>query len=102
MQWWPRLAGGRGRTSTVTGTVDVNFGTVWDYDNETLTYDLLRDSSSTPLATVDVRTNFWTLPRRTLRDTTGPSGTTHTYRVRIKDKFGNILYSLRSDPIQIK
>ena len=38
-------------TSPSPGTVSVRFGTAWDYDNETLTYDLFRDDANTAVKT---------------------------------------------------
>ena len=35
-------------TSFAAGTARVGFGTAWDYDNESLTYDVLRDNGGHP------------------------------------------------------
>lgn len=82
-------------TRTGSGSISVSFGTAWDYDNQTLTYELLRDGGTTPVRSTTVATNFWTLPTRTLTDTV-PPGTTHTYQVRVKDALGNTVLSPRS------
>jgi len=44
------------------GTVRVSFGSAWDMDNETLTYDVLRNNS-TWVSSQTAKSNFWTLPR---------------------------------------
>jgi len=50
-------------TRTGPGTIKVTFGTAWDYHNNRLTYDLLRDGNTTaPVYTTTVSTNLWTLP----------------------------------------
>jgi hypothetical protein len=87
-------------TSRSAGTVTVTFGTAWDYDNELLTYDVLRDNA-TVVATRQVRTNFWTLPTVTVTDTGLVPGSTHSYQVRIKDPSGNTLLSPRSATVTV-
>jgi PKD repeat protein len=79
----------------------VTFGTAWDYDNEQLTYELLRDGGSTPVNTTNIKSNFWTLPRGTLTDTAVPGGS-HTYRVRIRDPLGNASLSPVSNSVTVK
>jgi len=88
-------------TSTTPGTVTVTFGTAWDYDNELLTYDLMRDGGAVPVYTTTVRSNFWTLPTQSYVDTSLVSGSTHTYRVRVKDTFGNTVWSPTSNTVTI-
>ena len=88
-------------TSTTAGQVTVTFGTAWDYDNELLTYELLRDGT-TVVASKQVRTNFWTLPDQTLTDTGAASGSSHYYQVRVKDPFGNVIRSPKSDTITVR
>jgi hypothetical protein len=85
-------------TSPSPGTVQVTFGTAWDYDNATLSYELLRDGGSTAVSTTTITSNFWTLPTGTLTDSSVPAGT-HTYQVRIKDPFGNTLMSPKSNAV---
>ena len=48
--------------SFAAGTARVGFGTAWDYDNESLTYDVFRDNGATPVYTTSIKSNFWTLP----------------------------------------
>ncbi|HEX8509809.1 MAG TPA: hypothetical protein VF635_09995 [Propionibacteriaceae bacterium] len=87
-------------SSPAPGAAAVTFGTAWDYDNELLTYELLRDSGTTPVASASVKSNFWTLPTKKLTDTTAPAGS-HTYRVRITDPQGNTLMSPVSNPVTV-
>ena len=86
-------------TRTSSGTVNVTFGTAWDYDNNTLTYEVLRDGGTTPVYTTTISTNFWTLPTRSFTNSGLAPGSTHTYRVRIKDPFGNTLMSPVSNTV---
>jgi PKD repeat protein len=86
-------------TSPSAGTVSVSFGAAWDYDNETLTYDLFRDDANTAVKT-DIKSNFWTLPTGTMTDTAVPAGS-HVYQVRIKDPFGNTLWSPISNSVTV-
>jgi hypothetical protein len=87
-------------TSPSPGTATVTFGTAWDYDNETLTYDVFRDGT-TIIRSLQVKTNFWTLPNQSVTDTGLAAGSTHTYQVRIKDSFGNVLWSPKSSNIRV-
>ncbi|RKR75082.1 LamG domain-containing protein [Frondihabitans australicus] len=70
-------------------SVTVNWKTVSDQDNQTLTYSIYRDGSTTPIATKQVASTFWNLPSASWTDTTVTAGTTHTYRVAASDPFGN-------------
>lgn len=86
-------------SSPSAGTVTVTFGTAWDYDNQSLTYELLRDGGSAVRST-QIKTNFWTLPSASLTDTGVPGGS-HTYRIRISDPFGNSLLSPVSNAVAV-
>ena len=86
-------------SSPSAGTVSVSFGTAWDYDNETLTYDLFRNDVSTGVSTA-IRSNFWTLPTGRLTDTAVPAGS-HTYQIRITDPFNRTLWSPRSNSVTV-
>ena len=88
---------GDDRVSFAAGTARVGFGTAWDYDNETLTYDVFRDNGATPVYTTSIKSNFWTLPTGGFTDTGLAPGSTHTYQIRISDPFGNITWSPRSN-----
>ncbi len=84
-------------SKTASGKISVSYGTAWDYDNQSLTCEVIRDGV-TLVNTATVKTNFWTLPNRTVTDTV-PAGSTHTYQVRIKDPFGNTLMSPKSNAV---
>ena len=84
------------------GAVQVTFGTAWDYDNRTLTYDLFRDGGGTPIYSTQINTNFWTLPTRSYLDSGLPRGSVHSYQVRIRDPFGNTLWSPRSSSVTVQ
>ncbi|MEU6424859.1 LamG-like jellyroll fold domain-containing protein [Microbispora sp. NPDC046973] len=83
------------------GTARVSWKATWDQDNEKLTYEILRDGNSTPIGTVTAKSNFWTLPALGFKDTGLAPGSTHTYRVRVKDPQGNSVGSATSDPVTI-
>lgn len=88
-------------SSFAPGTARVAFGTAWDYDNESLTYEVLRDGAATPVYTTQVKSNFWTLPTAGFIDTGLAPGSTHSYQVRIKDPAGNLLWSPKSNTVTI-
>ncbi|WP_285706002.1 LamG-like jellyroll fold domain-containing protein [Microtetraspora sp. NBRC 16547] len=83
------------------GTARVSWQATWDRDNEKLTYEVLRDGSNTPVGTVTATSNFWTLPSLGFKDTGLAPGSTHTYRVRVKDPQGNSVGSGTSAPVTI-
>ncbi|WP_131106019.1 PKD domain-containing protein [Ornithinimicrobium sufpigmenti] len=90
------LVGMNGLTPQLTqmgpGTVRVAWTPPWDYDNERLSYQVLRGSSvnnSVVVASGEIDTNRWTQPPMAFVDRTAPPGTTQTYRVRMLDTFGN-------------
>ena len=84
------------------GALQVTFGTAWDYDNATLTYDLFRDGGGTPIYSTQIKTNFWTLPTRSYLDSGLPRGSVHYYQVRIRDPFGNTLWSPKSSSVTVQ
>jgi PKD repeat protein len=87
--------------SFAAGTARVGFGTAWDYDNESLTYDVFRDNGGTPIYSTTIKSNFWTLPTAGFNDTGLAPGSTHTYQVRIADPFGNVQWSPKSNAVTI-
>ena len=87
--------------SFAAGAARVGFGTAWDYDNESLTYDVFRDNGATPVYTTSIKSNFWTLPTGGFTDTGLAPGSTHTYQVRISDPFGNTTWSPKSNVVTI-
>ena len=88
-------------TSTSSGTVNVSFGTAWDYDNELLKYELFRNGVGPPIHTTQISSNFWTLPTATYTDTGVTPGATAFYQVRITDPNGNTQWSLKSSTITV-
>jgi large repetitive protein len=82
------------------GTVRVSWGSAWDYDDKTLTYEVLRNNN-TWVNTQTGDSNFWTLPRRGFIDTGLTPGTTVRYQVRITDPAGNILWSPVSPTVTV-
>jgi hypothetical protein len=85
-------------TSPSPGTVKVTFGTAWDYDNQTLTYDVRRDNT-TWVNSTRFASNFWTLPNLTFTDVGLARGSQHFYQVRITDAFGNTRWSRISNTV---
>ena len=99
----PRAVPATTVTSPSKGTVTVTFGTAWDYDNENLTYDVFRDgNTATPVYSTKIKTNFWTLPNKSFSETGLASGSTHYYRVRIRDAFNNTLWSATSSTVTVR
>ena len=87
-------------TSTEAGKVKLTWGSVWDRDDATLTYDVYRDGGAT-IGNVSGPGIWYRLPGLTFTDTGVAPGTTHTYKVRAKDKDGNIQWSLASAPVTV-
>ncbi|MFZ1286058.1 MAG: LamG-like jellyroll fold domain-containing protein [Candidatus Phosphoribacter sp.] len=82
------------------GEVRVSFGTAWDYDDETLTYEVLRNNN-TWVNTQTAKSNFWTLPRLGFIDKGLTPGTSVRYQIRITDASGNILWSPTSNTVTV-
>lgn len=83
------------------GTVRVAWPTTWDYDDEILKYEVLRDNSLTALDTQEVASIWWKQQALGFRDADVSPGSTHTYRIRVSDKWGNNYIGPRSDPITV-
>ncbi|AUZ88736.1 cell surface protein [Arthrobacter agilis] len=83
------------------GAVRVAWPTTWDYDDEKLTYELLRDNSLTAITTITEASSWWKVKTLGFFDTTRTAGATHTYRVRVKDAAGNEYIGPRSDPVTV-
>ena len=84
-------------TAVRPGVVRLTYGTAWDRDNETLTYDVFRDGT-TLLGTSTLKTNFWTVPTVGYTDTNVPAGP-HTYQVRVTDPLGNTNWTTVSNSV---
>jgi hypothetical protein len=95
----PRTVPPTTATRTASGTIKVTYGTAWDYDNESLTYELLRNGTVVTAFTRSIKTNFWTVPGQTYTDTGLTPGTSYVYQVRIKDLLGNTLLSPKSSAV---
>ena len=87
-------------TSTEAGKVRVTWGSVWDRDDATLTYDVYRDGGAS-IGNVSGASIWYRLPGLVFTDNAVAPGTTHTYKVRAKDKDGNVQWSLSSPPVTV-
>ena len=86
--------------SLSTGTARVSWGSAWDMDDHTLTYDVLRDNNTWVYSTTG-DSNFWTLPGMGFTDKNLAVGSTHKYQVRITDPKGNTLWSPISNTVTV-
>ena len=83
-------------TSLAPGTLRVAWQAAWDRDNERLTYEVLRGASAgtaTVISTGTMDSAWWNRPPMAFTDSTAPAGSTQTYRIRVKDVFGNSMTS---------
>ncbi len=87
--------------SLSSGTARVAWPTTWDYDDETLTYDVLRDNSLTPIDSVEQASIWWKDKSLGIVDKDLTVGSTHTYRIRVSDPWGNQYIGPRSEPVTI-
>jgi hypothetical protein len=78
-------------SSPSAGKVKATWKAAWDRDNQRLTYEVLRGSTVVNTQVVD--SNWWTRPTLSYTDTV-PSGSSQTYRVRVRDPFGNSMTSV--------
>lgn len=69
----------------VRGTIAANY----DMDNENLTYRVFRQGTADPIYTTTVKSNFYTRPTITFKDTGVTGGQTYNYRVAVTDPMGN-------------
>ncbi|TJY72355.1 PKD domain-containing protein [Arthrobacter sp. CAU 1506] len=83
------------------GSVRVAWPTTWDYDDATLTYEVLRDNSLTAIATLNEPSIWWKKKSIGFIDTGRTPGATHTYRIRVKDPAGNEYIGPRSAPVTV-
>jgi len=77
------------------GAVRISWTANHDFDNERLTYTVLRDG--TPVGSVTRRSVVWKRPAQGFTDTGLQPGSTHSYVVRVTDPSGN---SVQSAPVQ--
>ncbi len=81
------------------GTTRVAWSGTSDIDDGTLTYEVLRDNGTVPVFSVDAKSPWWALPQLGFTDTGLVPGSSHTYRVRVKDPSGNNFTGSRSDAV---
>lgn len=87
--------------SNESGVVEVPFGSVWDRDSATITYDVFR-SPATKIATFTRSdSEFWSLPNLSVTDTGQVPGSQVRYQVRAKDADGNVQWSAWSPYITV-
>jgi PKD repeat protein len=79
--------------SFMSGVARIGWQAAWDQDNTTLTYDLLRDNSATPIYSVTQDSSFWQLPSMGFIDTGLTPGSSHTYKIQVVDPFNNKVVS---------
>ena len=84
--------------SVTPGRVRVSVPANWDRDDKDLTYELLRDGESVPVAARTVSSGWWTQPTVLLTDTGLTGGSSQTYRVRVRDADGN---TVTSNPVSV-
>lgn len=91
--------------SSESGAVHLSFSTVWDRDDEALTYDIYRQASgstaTTRIATTTSVSDFWNLPTLDFLDTGQTPGASQRYQVRAKDADGNFLWSAWSSYVAV-
>ena len=78
------------------GTARVAFTGTSDPDDAVLTYQVLRDNSLTPIYSVDSNSQWWALPQLGYVDSGLVPGSSHTYRIQVKDPWGNSTIGPRS------
>jgi hypothetical protein len=82
-------------SSSEPGTVRINWRANYDRDNDYLEYRLYRDAETREnrIDTRTVRADFWNLYTMGFTDTGLEPGSTHRYRVKVYDAFGNVANS---------
>lgn len=84
-------------TSPAAGRVTVRWTANWDYDNQKLTYRVIRDGQiATPVRQVSQLSTFWQRPVLTFEDSGLAPSSTHSYRILVTDPFGNEVRSADS------
>ena len=87
--------------SQSSGSARIGWQAASDQDNTTLTYAVTRDSSTTPIYTTTANSTFYNLPALSYVDKNLTPGSSHTYKVRVTDPFGNTVLSSASQPVTI-
>ncbi len=83
-------------TSFRPGEVRVSWRPSLDTDDATLTYQLFRDGSSTPLSTTTATSWWWNRQQQTFVDPGLQYGSSHTYRVTVSDGTSTVTSVTRS------
>ena len=93
----PRLSGGRfdlSAQSYESGEVRLRWTANYDWDNEDLTYTLIRNSNqAAPIYETVQKSRFWNRPSMGFVDVGQTPGTENRYRLRATDPHGNIAWS---------
>lgn len=84
--------------SLLGGTADVVVPANWDRDDLNLTYQLIEEGTTQPVATTQMSSTFWNKPDVRLRAQGLAPGSSHTYRVKAVDGNGN---SALSAPVAV-
>ncbi len=79
--------------SQSSGTARIGWQAASDQDNTTLTYAVTRDSSTTAIYTTTVNSTFYNRPALSYVDKNLTPGSSHSYKVRVTDPFGNTVLS---------
>ncbi len=85
----PESAPGKPSVSATAGGGLFTAAASWDRDDLTLTYQLYRSGTATPVASKQMATTSWNKGSVILRDTTATAGQTYTYYVKAVDRNGN-------------
>jgi PKD repeat protein len=88
-------------SSTTAGEVTVSWPSSWDMDNEQLTYNLYRNSGTTPVYTVTAASQWWRMPLQTYTDAGLTPGSSASYRVTVSDAFGNVVSSPQGNAVTV-
>ena len=92
----PRLSGANWTgtaQSFIPGRARISIPANWDRDDLTLTYELRRTGTTSPVATATARGTWWDRPSVNLEDKTAAPGSTQEYTVVAKDSAGNSVSS---------
>ena len=81
-------------------TIKIVLTGTYDRDDDELDYALLRDGSSTPIATWTASSTPWSIPSFVREDAGLVPGSSHTYRLQVSDD-GNALKSSTSAPVTV-
>jgi len=87
--------------SNESGTVRVNFSSVWDRDGSQITYDVYRSPSVRIATFTRDDSTFWSLPSLSVTDSGLTPGSEVRYQVRAKDSDGNVQWSAWSPYITV-